>query len=147
MQPNIMPAQERLVTAEEFARIPNDDYHYELIEGRVVRMSPPGSRHRGAGDVDGDAPGGARRRATVWGSDHVGRCEARCQPYTVIESISPSFDRIGLLPLACPTILASPTRISPLRIMSPVDRPAELHAKVSDYLPAASSRLDHGSKE
>jgi Uma2 family endonuclease len=40
-----MPTSERLVTAEEFARIPNDDYHYELVEGRVVRMSPPGSRH------------------------------------------------------------------------------------------------------
>ena len=34
-----------LVTAEEFARIPDDDYHYELVEGCVVRMSPPGSRH------------------------------------------------------------------------------------------------------
>ncbi len=35
----------RLVTAEEFARIPDDEYHYELVEGRVVRMSPPGGRH------------------------------------------------------------------------------------------------------
>jgi len=40
-----MPARERLVTAEEFARIPDDDQHYELVEGRVIRMSPPGSRH------------------------------------------------------------------------------------------------------
>ena len=35
----------RLVTAEEFAQIPDDDCHYELVGGRVVRMSPPGSRH------------------------------------------------------------------------------------------------------
>ena len=35
----------RLVTAEELAQIPNDDYHYELVEGRVIRVSPPGSRH------------------------------------------------------------------------------------------------------
>lgn len=40
-----MPVPERLVTAEEFARIPDDDQHYELVEGRVVRMSPPGFRH------------------------------------------------------------------------------------------------------
>ena len=40
-----MPARARLVTAEEFARIPDDDQHYELVEGRVVRMSPPGFRH------------------------------------------------------------------------------------------------------
>jgi hypothetical protein len=44
-QRQIMPGRAaRLVTAEEFARIPDDDYHYELVEGRVVRMSPP-SRH------------------------------------------------------------------------------------------------------
>lgn len=40
-----MPARARLVTVGEFAQIPDDDQHYELVEGRVVRMSPPGSRH------------------------------------------------------------------------------------------------------
>ena len=40
-----MPARARLVTAEEFARIPDDDQHRELVEGRVVRLSPPGFRH------------------------------------------------------------------------------------------------------
>jgi Uma2 family endonuclease len=42
---NTMPAQLPLVTAEEFARIPDDDHRYELVDGRVARMSPPGSRH------------------------------------------------------------------------------------------------------
>ena len=27
------------------AQIPDDDQHYELVKGRVLRMSPPGSRH------------------------------------------------------------------------------------------------------
>ena len=40
-----MRGEERLVTAEEFAQIPDDDHRYELVGGRVVRMSPPGSRH------------------------------------------------------------------------------------------------------
>lgn len=40
-----MPSRERLVTVEEFARIPDDDHRYELVEGRVLRLSPPGSRH------------------------------------------------------------------------------------------------------
>lgn len=40
-----MSRSQPLVTAEEFERIPNDDYHYELVRGRVVRVSPPGSRH------------------------------------------------------------------------------------------------------
>jgi Uma2 family endonuclease len=35
----------RLVTAEEFERYPDDNYRYELVEGHVVRMNPPGSRH------------------------------------------------------------------------------------------------------
>jgi Uma2 family endonuclease len=40
-----MPASARLLTAEEFAAIPDDEYRYELVAGRVVRMSPPGARH------------------------------------------------------------------------------------------------------
>jgi Uma2 family endonuclease len=40
-----MSRSESLVTAEEFARIPDDDHRYELVDGRVIRMSPPGSRH------------------------------------------------------------------------------------------------------
>jgi Uma2 family endonuclease len=40
-----MASRERLVTVEEFAKIPDDDHRYELVEGRVIRMSPPGSRH------------------------------------------------------------------------------------------------------
>jgi Uma2 family endonuclease len=41
----IMPAHPPLVTAEEFAKIPDDDHRYELVEGRVIRMSPSGSKH------------------------------------------------------------------------------------------------------
>jgi Uma2 family endonuclease len=35
----------RLVTAEELARIPDDDHRYELVRGLVIRTSPPGSEH------------------------------------------------------------------------------------------------------
>ncbi len=35
----------RLVTADEFERFPDDDFRYELVQGRVVKMSPPGFRH------------------------------------------------------------------------------------------------------
>src|SRR5712691_8461423 len=44
-EPQRMGHPERLVTAEEFARIPDDDHRYELVEGRVIRMSPPGAVH------------------------------------------------------------------------------------------------------
>jgi Uma2 family endonuclease len=45
MQIHAMPHRARIITAEEFAKIPDDDYRYELVEGRVVRASPPGSLH------------------------------------------------------------------------------------------------------
>jgi Uma2 family endonuclease len=34
-----------LVTAEELEKFPDDDYRYELVEGRVIRMSPTGALH------------------------------------------------------------------------------------------------------
>ena len=33
------------VTAEELARIPDDDRRHELVRGRLIEMSPPGFRH------------------------------------------------------------------------------------------------------
>jgi Uma2 family endonuclease len=35
----------RLVTAEELAKFPDDGYRYELVKGRVVRMSPVSISH------------------------------------------------------------------------------------------------------
>ena len=40
-----MPERARLVTAEDLERFPDDDYRYELVEGRVLRMSPVGWQH------------------------------------------------------------------------------------------------------
>ena len=34
-----------LVTAEELARLPDDGYRYELVEGRLIRMSPVSFEH------------------------------------------------------------------------------------------------------
>jgi Uma2 family endonuclease len=34
-----------MVTAEELARLPDDGYRYELVEGRLVRMSPVSFDH------------------------------------------------------------------------------------------------------
>lgn len=40
-----MAERTRLVTAEELERFPDDDYRYELVEGRLIRMSPTGYLH------------------------------------------------------------------------------------------------------
>lgn len=34
-----------LVTAEELLALPDDEWRYELVEGRLVRMPPTGDRH------------------------------------------------------------------------------------------------------
>jgi Uma2 family endonuclease len=36
---------EKLLTAEEFARLPDPGYPTELVDGRIVEMPSPGSRH------------------------------------------------------------------------------------------------------
>src|SRR5712691_7229008 len=41
-----MPSKQ-LVTAEELERMPDDDFRYELVEGRIVCMSPVGGVHGG----------------------------------------------------------------------------------------------------
>jgi Uma2 family endonuclease len=40
-----MSKNTQLVTAEELARLPDDGYRYELVEGRLVRMSPVNFDH------------------------------------------------------------------------------------------------------
>jgi Uma2 family endonuclease len=36
---------DHLVTAEEFEQIQDGDHRWELVAGRVIKMSPPGARH------------------------------------------------------------------------------------------------------
>lgn len=38
-------AEPVLFTAEDLAAMPDDAWHYELVQGRLVRMSPSGLRH------------------------------------------------------------------------------------------------------
>lgn len=38
-------AEPLLVTADELLRLPEDEWRYELVEGRLVRMSPTGGTH------------------------------------------------------------------------------------------------------
>lgn len=41
----VMPRATRLATAEDLERLPDDDHRYELVDGRIIRMSPVGYQH------------------------------------------------------------------------------------------------------
>src|SRR5437899_3288290 len=49
----VMPSTARLITADELERMPEDDYRYELVKGRLIRMSPPGYEHARIGTALG----------------------------------------------------------------------------------------------
>ncbi len=40
-----MASVETLMTAEEFGRMPDDGRRTELVQGRVIELPPPRSRH------------------------------------------------------------------------------------------------------
>ena len=42
---NPVATQTLLVTAEEFFRMPDDNYSYELVRGRLIQMPKPSPRH------------------------------------------------------------------------------------------------------
>lgn len=129
-----MPAQERLVTAEEFARIPNDSYHYELVEGRVIPMSPPGSRHAVL----------ATRMAVLLGQHaEANRCGVVMTPGGFRLATRPDTVREPDIAFVCHDRIPEggvPDGFWPgppdlaVEIRSPGDRSSELRAKVSDYL-------------
>jgi Uma2 family endonuclease len=134
MQPQIMPAHERWVTAEEFSRIPNDDYHYELVEGRVVRVSPPGSRHAVlAMQIAAILHGYVMEHGLGRAMMPAGFTLAR-NPDTVREP-DVAFVRQDRIPEAgIPDgYWPGPPDLT-IEVRSPGDRPSEIRTKVDDYL-------------
>jgi Uma2 family endonuclease len=134
MQRHIMPADERLVTAEEFARIPNDDYHYELVEGRVVRMSPPGSRHAVLATTMASLLHqhvATHRLGAVMTSGGV---KLAANPDTVREPDIAVVRQDRIPATGVPDGFWPGAPDLAVEIRSPGDRQSELHAKVGDYL-------------
>jgi Uma2 family endonuclease len=134
MQRRTMPARTRLVTAEEFARLPDDDQHYELVEGRVVRMSPPGIRHGALATriasllhqhVDAHHLGAVLTPAGFWLASDPDTVREPDVAFLNAERVASTGIPDGFWP--GPPDLA-------VEIRSPGDRLAEIGAKVSDYL-------------
>ena len=123
-----------LVTAEELPAIAaRDDYRYELVAGRVIRMSPPGWQHGLivvrllellAGHVR------ERRLGAV--VTEVG-FKLRSNPDTV-RGPDISFVRQDRLPAEKKRDYWSGGPDLAIEVLSPSDTPKDIDAKVGDYL-------------
>jgi len=128
-----MPTPARLVTAEELQRFPDDDHRYELVEGRVIRMSPVGFQH-----------GRIVSGILVLFSAHVRQAglgvvltevgfKLRSKPDTV-RAPDVSFIRSDRLPAADPLAFWSGPPDVAIEVLSPDDRSSEVNEKVEEYL-------------
>jgi Uma2 family endonuclease len=128
-----MSESTHLVTAEELERFPDDDYRYELVQGRIVRMSPVGFQH-----------GRVVTRLLFRLSQHledrnlgvvlteVGFTLAT-KPDTV-RAPDIAFVRQERIPSPDPRgFLSGPPDLA-VEVLSPEDRPAEIRTKVDEYL-------------
>jgi Uma2 family endonuclease len=124
----------RLVTAAELEKFPDDDYKYELVQGRVVRMSPTGTVHgwlvmrfgaRLIGHVD------ARGLGLVL--TEVG-FRLSSSPDTVRAPDVSFIRRDRLQESALPRGFWQGPPDLAVEVLSPDDRPSEMRTKVADYL-------------
>jgi Uma2 family endonuclease len=128
-----MAERVRLVTAEELERRPDDDYRYELVEGRVVRMSPVGWRH-------GRVVVRVCTRLSAYVEEHgLGAIVAevgftlRRNPDTV-RGPDLAFVRRDRLPTSELRGFWEGAPDLVIEVRSPEDRPAEIRNKTAEYL-------------
>jgi Uma2 family endonuclease len=123
-----------VVTVDEFARIPDDDFKYELVAGVVRRMSPVGGRHGMVALRLGSAlvEWAERDRAGVVMTE-TGFVLAR-DPDTV-RAPDISFVRQERVPAGgVPTGFWHGAPDLAVEVLSPGDRPRDMSGKVHEYL-------------
>lgn len=122
-----------LVTAEELARLPDDDYRYELVEGRLVRMSPVGYSHSAVvSRLLTRLNEHLRSRALGIVHTELGFTLAS-NPDTV-RAPDISFIRPERIPSTPPTGFWNGPPDLAIEVLSPDDRPGEVRQKVQEYL-------------
>jgi Uma2 family endonuclease len=128
-----MPDSTPLVTAEQLERQPDDDFRYELVEGRVIRMSPVGFQH---GDI-------VIRFASLI-SQHARACnlgsvvtevgfKLASNPDTV-RAPDIAFLKRQRIPCPVPRGFWQGAPDLAVEVLSPDDAPADIRAKVGEYL-------------
>jgi Uma2 family endonuclease len=128
-----MPETIRLVTAGELERFPDDDHRYELVDGRIVRMSPVGYPHgRVVAHLLVLLEQHVRPRNLGETMTEVG-FTLRTDPDTV-RAPDIAFIRRDRIPAAKPRGFWKGTPDLAAEVLSPDDRPGEIRAKVEEYL-------------
>jgi Uma2 family endonuclease len=124
----------RLFTAEELEKFPDDDYKYELVEGRVIRMSPTGAIHGWlVGGLLSKISEYARIRGLGFAFTEVGFTLA-VRPDTVRAPDVSFVRRDRLPPGGLPRGFWKGAPDLAVEVLSPDDRPSEMRAKVAEYL-------------
>jgi Uma2 family endonuclease len=128
-----MSAMSKVVTADELQRFPDDDCRYELVDGRLVRMSPVGYQHA--------------RTVTLFLLHLQRHVQDRGLGVAVTElgfKIGSNPDTVRapdiafiaaerLPPTGWPGFFNGPPDVA-VEVLSPEDRRADLRSKVTQYL-------------
>jgi len=128
---------EKLLTAEEFRRLPDDGRRKELVRGKVVFMNVPAPRH---GYICANIVGVVRpfvvanRLGRVMSNDSGVRTED--EPDTVRGAGVAFWSFRRLAPGPLPEGYVNPVPELVFEVRSPTDRWAEVLAKVAEYLQA-----------
>lgn len=133
MRDSRMPGASRLVTAEELERFPSDDRRYELVEGRLIAMTPVGYLHgrtvvRFAFMLEQHAR--ERRLGDVLVELGV---VLKTNPDTVFAP-DIAFIRRDRVPTTIPRGFWKGAADLAVEVLSPDDRPGEVRSKVAEYL-------------
>jgi Uma2 family endonuclease len=137
IQERFMANAARLVTADELERMPEDSYRYELVRGRLIRMSPVAPRH---GEITMTLGSllwqhvRAHRLGRVW--TEVG-FRLFSTPDTVLAP-DVAFVREDRLPPPDATGFYRGAPDLAIEVLSPDDRAGETRDKVNDYLTAGT---------
>jgi Uma2 family endonuclease len=126
-----------LLTAEEFAELPDNDRPTELIQGQLIVMAPPGSRHgqicarivyllqRFLEDQD---------RGQVLSNDSGIITERNPDTVRGADVAYYSYQRVPRGPMPSGLLAVAPELV--FEVLSPTDRWSDVHIKVGEYLHA-----------
>jgi Uma2 family endonuclease len=136
-----MAGWDRLLTAAELLRMPDDDMWHELVAGRLITMSPPGFAHGiCAGRLEHALTTFARRRKLGLVAPQDTGFKLKSDPDTV-RAPDVAFVRASRIPRQLPTAYWDGAPDLAVEVLSPREREREVLKKVPEYLECGSTAV------